>query len=223
MNKPKKSGKIYDCIVFDLGNTLIRFDHNISANKIAGQFNVDAGKIYQTFFDSGITRPFERGHISPREFHRRAAGLLGFTLPYMKFVDIWNDIFWEDTAMCDLARRLKKEGYKLFLLSNISKLHFEYINKKFDIMPLFDELILSYKVGAIKPERKIFDEVVKRAGGKKEGLFYIDDRDDLVTAALELGIDSVRFEGVDKLLKVMKRKGILSKDLACGVDFCEKA
>jgi hypothetical protein len=42
--------KRYDCIVFDLGNTLIRFDHNISANKIAKRFNVDAKKIYDTFF-----------------------------------------------------------------------------------------------------------------------------------------------------------------------------
>ena len=198
----------YEYIVFDLGNTLIRFDHNISANKIAKLFNVDAKKIYDTFFDSGLTRPFERGHLSPAEFHAKAAELLGFDISYKKFVEIWNNIFWADDDMCALARELKKR-YKLILLSNISALHFEHIKKTFDIINIFDDIILSFEVGAIKPERKIFDELIRRSGSRREALFYIDDREDLIKAAIELGIDSVRFEDVDKLRDVMKKKGIL--------------
>lgn len=201
--------KRYEYIVFDLGNTLIRFDHNISANKIAKAFNTDAETIYQTFFDSDITRPFERGHLTPREFYQKASEILGFDLPYEEFVKVWNDIFWADEAMCALARDLKK-NYKLMLLSNISLLHFEHIREKFDIIDIFDELVLSYKVGAIKPERKIFDEVIARARGNKEGLFYIDDREDLIKAARDIGIDSVRFEDIEKLKIVMKQKGILA-------------
>ncbi len=200
--------KRYDHIVFDLGNTLIRFDHNISANKIAKAFNVAAKKVYDTFFDSGITRPFERGALSPKEFHAKTSEHLGLDLPYSDFVDIWNDIFWEDRQMCALARKLKK-SYKLILLSNINVLHFKHIRKKFSIIDIFDELVLSYQVGAIKPERKIFDEVVKRAGGNRKGLFYIDDREDLVEEALRLGIDSTRFENIAKLRKIMKAKGVL--------------
>ena len=201
--------KSYEYIVFDLGNTLIRFDHNISANKIAKASNVDAKKVYDTFFDSGITRPFERGALSPGEFYAMTSKYLGIDFPYRDFVDIWNDIFREDREMCALARELKKR-YKLILLSNISVLHFEHIRKKFSIIDIFDELVLSYRVGAIKPERKIFDEVVKRAGGNREGLFYIDDREDLVKEALLLGIDSTRFENIDKLRNIMKEKGILA-------------
>jgi putative hydrolase of the HAD superfamily len=201
--------KRYKYMVFDLGNTLIRFDHNISANKIAKAFNVTVKKIYDTFFDSGITRPFERGELSPREFHAKTSEYLGLDISYADFVGIWNDIFWEDREMCALARKLKKR-YKLILLSNINALHFKYIRNKFSIIGIFDELVLSYKVGAIKPERKIYDEVVRRAHGKREELFYIDDREDLVKEALRLGIDSTRFEDVDKLRRVMKEKGILS-------------
>ena len=196
-------------MVFDLGNTLIRFDHNISAAKIAGAFNIDLKKVYDTFFDSDITRPFERGELSPEEFHAKASDLFSMELSYDEFVDIWNDIFWEDRDMCALARRLKK-SYKLMLLSNISVLHYEHIRKRFNIIDIFDEVILSFQVGAIKPERKIFDEVVRRAGGDKEKLFYIDDREDLIKAALELGIDSIRFESVDTLRDTMKKKGILT-------------
>ena len=200
--------KRYNCIVFDLGNTIIRFDHTISAKKLSNLFRLDAKKIYDLFFDSPLTRDFETGRISPKMFYRRAQELLGVTMPYADFVAIWNDIFWEDDQMCKLARQLKG-SYKLFLLSNINRLHFEHIRKKFDIIDIFDELILSFVVGAIKPDRLIYDDVIDRALGDRKGLLYIDDREDLIAAATELGIDSIRFEGYDKLKEAMREKGVL--------------
>jgi glucose-1-phosphatase len=200
--------KRYKVIIFDLGNTLIRFDHNISAGKLANLFHLDSGYIRDLFFDSELTRDFEKGLISPKDFHARMTKLLGITLPFRDFVPIWNDIFWEDKEACDLARRLKS-SYKLFLLSNVNRLHFEYIEKKFDIIKIFDEVILSYAVGAVKPERMIFEDAVKRAGGDKSAVLYVDDREDLIKEAGVFGIDSIRFEGADKLEKVLREKGVL--------------
>ncbi|MFA4981777.1 MAG: HAD family phosphatase [Candidatus Omnitrophota bacterium] len=194
--------------MFDLGNTLIKFDHNISAEKIAALSGLDTGKIYDIFFDSEITKDFEKGLIPPEEFHKRAASLIGFKMSYKDFAKIWNDIFWEDEGSCALARELKG-SYRLFLLSNVNKLHFEYIRNKFDIIGIFDEIILSYELGSVKPERAIYDNVIKRAGGKKEGILYIDDREDLIKEAQMLGIESVRYEGADKLRETMKVRGIL--------------
>ena len=199
--------KKYGFIVFDLGNTIIRFDHNISAKKFSNLFRMDSKKIYDLFFDSPITRDFETGAISPWEFYTRASALLRVKIPYSDFVSIWNDIFWEDLPMCELARELKK-SYKLFLLSNINRLHFEHIRRKFGIIEIFDELILSFVVGAMKPDRAIYDDVIRRAGGQKEKILYIDDREDLIKEALSLGIDSIRFEGIEKLKETMREKGI---------------
>jgi FMN phosphatase YigB (HAD superfamily) len=56
--------KKYSTIVFDLGNTLIRFDHNISARKVANLCHLDSKKIYDAFFDSEITRAFEKGALA---------------------------------------------------------------------------------------------------------------------------------------------------------------
>lgn len=198
----------YSVIVFDLGNTLIRFDHNISARKIANLCRLNSKEIYDIFFDSPITRAFEKGEISPREFYNRAVTLLGIKLPYRDFVAIWNDIFWEDKEMCDLARQLKKI-YKLFLLSNVNRLHFEHIRRKFDIINIFDEVILSFMVGAIKPDRIIFEDVIRRASGDRKKILYIDDREDLIKEAVSMGIDSIRFENADKLKTILKKKGVM--------------
>lgn len=189
---------------------MIRFDHNISARKIANLFRLDLKKVYDIFFDSDLTRSFEKGEISPREFYKRITNVLGITLPYKDFVHIWNDIFWEDEKACELARRLKN-SYKLFLISNVNRLHFEHIQKRFDIIKIFDEVILSFLIGAIKPDKVIFDDMVKRAGGDKAAILYIDDRDDLIKEAVALGIDAVKFEGADKLEKVLEEKGIIQR------------
>jgi putative hydrolase of the HAD superfamily len=203
----KKKEKI---IVFDLGNTVIKFDHGISAAKISGLFDMDQKKIYDTFFDSEITRAFDRGRLSPEEFHEALSSHLGIKLAYEEFSNIWSDIFWADESVCGLVRELKDRKYKLFLLSNINRLHFEYIEKKFDIIQAFDELILSYIVGAIKPELPIFEAVIEKSGGDKSVILYIDDREDLIKEAAALGIDSIRFEGADKLREKMKSLNIIA-------------
>ena len=200
--------KHYSVIVFDLGNTLIRFDHSISAKKFANLFNLDSEEVRRLFFDSKLTQAFERGRISPKDFHARITKHLGVKIPFRDFAAIWNDIFWIDEESCAIARQLKKD-YKLFLLSNISRLHYEYIAKKFDILKIFDEIILSFAVGAIKPETAIFEDVIKRAGGDKSKLLYIDDREDLIKEAIILGIDSIRFENADKLKEQLRVKKVI--------------
>ena len=195
-------------IVFDLGNTLIRFDHNIAAKKVKDISKADYDAIYQAFFDSPHTRAFEKGEVLSGEFYAGMKEHLGLEVGYDDFVSIWNNIFWEDEVSCGIARRLKANGYTLFLLSNVNKLHFEFIERKFNILNIFDELILSYIVGSMKPERAIFDEVIKRAGGDKTKILYIDDRDDLIKEATAMGIDSIRYEGGEKLEKELKLRGI---------------
>ena len=200
--------KRYSVIIFDLGNTLIKFDHSISAKKFANLFHLDTEEVRRLFFDSKLTQAFERGQISPKEFHAKITGHLGVAIPFKDFVSIWNDIFWPDEGSCALARRLKKD-YKLFLLSNISRLHYEYIEKKFDILKIFDEIIVSFAVGAIKPEKIIFEDAVRRAGGDRSAVIYIDDREDLIKEAGKFGIESIKYENADKLEADLKEKGVI--------------
>jgi FMN phosphatase YigB (HAD superfamily) len=200
--------KRYKVIIFDLGNTLIKFDHNISAKKFAKLFHLDSEEVRRLFFDSKLTRAFERGQISSKGFHAHITGNLGVKIPFRDFVSIWNDIFWLDEGSCAIARRLKKD-YKLFLLSNISRLHYEYIAKKFDILKIFDEIILSFAVGAIKPEKLIFEDAIRRAGGDKRAVIYIDDREDLIREASLFGIESIKYEGSERLEKDLKERGVI--------------
>src|SRR3989338_2478980 len=190
--------KEYKLIIFDLGNTIIRFDHNISAKKLAERFGLDQKAIYDTFFDSEVTRKFDTGAIIPRQFYSEVKRILGIDLPYKEFADIWSDVFWEDEKACHLVRRLK-ERHKLCLLSNVNKLHFDHIKKRFDIIKVFDYVVLSYLVGALKPDRKIYEYASRLAGIDFPDILYIDDREDLIKEAGSYGIESLKFDGAAKL------------------------
>jgi putative hydrolase of the HAD superfamily len=204
----KSIDKRYSVVIFDLGNTLIRFDHNISAKKLANLFHIDSEKVRSLFFDSELTRLFEKGLISPKDFHAKVAAFLNIKLPFNDFAAIWNDIFWEDSQSCDIARRLKPD-YKLVLLSNVNRMHYDYVAKKFDIIKIFDEIVLSFIVGAMKPDKTIFEEAVRKAGVDRSQILYIDDRDDLIKEANLLGIESIKYEGAEKLEQDLRKRGIL--------------
>lgn len=64
-------------------------------------------------------------------------------------------------------------------------------------------------VGATKPDRLIFDDVVRRARGDRAGILYIDDREDLIKEASALGIPSIRFENADNLRIELRTRGII--------------
>src|SRR3990167_6382074 len=81
-------------IIFDLGNVLIGFDHNIAVSKILRYTDKPKQKIYDLFFDSEITREFEKGKIAPLEFFERVKSGLKLKISYDEFLPIWNDIFF---------------------------------------------------------------------------------------------------------------------------------
>jgi len=64
-------------------------------------------------------------------------------------------------------------------------------------------------VGAIKPEIRIFEDAIRRAGGDKSAVLYIDDREDLIKEAASFGIESIKYEGSEKLKKNLEEKGVI--------------
>jgi putative hydrolase of the HAD superfamily len=87
-------------------------------------------------------------------------------------------------------------------------MHFDYVARKFDIIKIFDEFVLSFVVGAMKPERDIFEEAVRKARADRSAVLYIDDRDDLIKEANSLGIESIKYSTAENLEKDLKDRGI---------------
>lgn len=190
-------------VVFDLGNVVVKFDHNISAFKIARRYGLDQKKVYDLFFDSNIVKRLDEGSIEPRRFHQKIKQYLNIDIGFEDFKDIWNDIFYVNKPIVPLIKKIKKR-YRIFLMSNTNSLHFNYIRKKFKIIDVFDKVILSYKVKKRKPHLKIYKYMINLASVSPEKIVYIDDRPELIEGASKLGIKGIVFKDVISLKKELR-------------------
>ena len=96
----------------------------------------------------------------------------------------------------EFIKKLKKDGYKLFLLTNITEDSYNYINSIININDMFDGGIYSYQEHLIKPSYEIYNLVLNRFSLNKEETLFFDDKEKNVIVANELGIKSFIFTSI---------------------------
>ena len=199
----------YEAIICDLGNVLINFDHNIAVKKLLKHTPKKESDIYDLFFDSPLTKLYEEGKVSSGEFFKRVKESLDLNIDYDTFLAIWNDIFFEtplNIKMHDFLKRAKSR-YKLVLLSNINKTHFEFIREKMGILKEFDRLVLSYEEGFRKPAPEIYKAALESVNIAYSKALYIDDREDLIEKAGKLGLKGIVFKDEASIERIKKELG----------------
>ncbi len=205
---PRNDGQPIEAFLFDLGNVLVRFDHQILADKVTAHGGMDAQRLFQVFFDSPLVAAHDEGRISAREFHKGLQQEAGLSLDFKQFMACWNGIFSENQEMVNLLRQLLKR-YPCFLMSNTNRAHFEFCLKEYPFLQELTGWVLSYEVGFLKPHSAIYRRALDLARVPPEKIFYIDDRQDLVEAASRLGFQTHRFTGeMTPLLAELRARGI---------------
>lgn len=185
-------------IIFDLGNVILDFDHRIAAARISKFTDMSGEEIYNLFFDSPATGQFEEGKISPEDFFKIVKEQLNLRLNFEEFVPIWNEIFCfseKNLEVYNIARSLKN-NYRVALLSNVNFLHLEYIKKTFPVLDAFHDILTSCELKLRKPDPRIYMKALETLGTQAQETFYTDDREDLISEAKKLGINSYVFSSV---------------------------
>jgi len=197
-------------ILFDLGRVLVDFDHKRAAERISAFCPKTAIEIYNLFFESQVTVAFEAGKITPENFYLEVKNMLNLKLSYDSFVPIWNDIFFlspKNRSVFRLVNSLRAH-YKTAMLSNINVLHYEYVKKNFPVLGVFDKIFLSFELGAVKPDKKIYEQVITQLQVGPQEIFYTDDRAELVESAKSLGIRGCVFTKFEQLVNDIAQAGI---------------
>ncbi len=196
-------------IVFDLGNVLLPFDYSIiikKLDKIEKGLGNKFARLYEDNYE--IHRNFESGKIKKSEFLETMLDWTSHKLTKEQFGLLFSSIFKLNQDVALLLPKLKK-NYKLFLLSNTNIIHHEYGWKDYSFLKYFDKLVLSYKVGSNKPEKKIYRAVEKISKQPSSGHLFIDDVKEYVDAAKNLGWDGIQFKNYIQLVRDLKRRAII--------------
>ena len=158
--------------------------------------------------DNGAINRYEEGLSSSDEFFLEMRKRYDLALEFEEFKEIWNNIFWDEPEVNEIIVYLKEKGYPVFLLSNTNELHFSHVIERFPIVHTFDEWILSFEVGAKKPNKRIYDAIFEKTDVAREKVIYIDDVDAYVSAARSYGIPGLVYTKPDDLRELLKKHRI---------------
>ncbi len=92
-----------------------------------------------------------------------------------------------------LIADLKRAGYRLYVLSNMSREFIDFLRRK-SVYRHFDGEVVSCDEHVIKPERAIYETLLSRYSLVPAETLFIDDRRSNVEAAAGLGIATLHFD-----------------------------
>jgi FMN phosphatase YigB (HAD superfamily) len=195
------------CVIFDLGGVIVPIDLTrlYSQMATAGARGPDLPERVRS---THLFHDFEAGRLGPEEFARQVCRSVGIDMEYRRFCEVWSSIFLPEPFIPDALLESLARKHRLLLLSNTNVLHYEFIRERYPLLRHFHDSVLSYQIGCLKPEARIYEEAVARAGCRPEECFYTDDSSTYVEGARAVGIDAVQFQSLEQLLAEMRARGI---------------
>lgn len=182
-------------IVLDVGGVI--FDD--SKHNIQKLLNKNCDNIYKIAYGSGFKKCL-LGEISVQEHINSLKNEKDFNdISYilkkenlMKSYPLIKNNF-------EYIKGLRKRGYKLFLLTNITEDSYNYINELINIDEIFDGEIYSYQEHLIKPDCGIYKLLINKFNLNKDETIFFDDKAKNVKAANEVGIKSYVFTSINDI------------------------
>lgn len=150
-----------------------------------------------------ITNENDQGAYTSHEFFSRLGALVGETAEEVH-AELEGDHQFNEELVAYIEGKLRSK-YKIGLISNSESAYLRKELDKYNIEPLFDTIIISSEVGAIKPQSKIFDMAFERLGCKPQEAIFIDDNPNYVKAAETLGIKGLVYRDFETFKNDLER------------------
>ncbi|MEU3568715.1 HAD-IA family hydrolase [Kitasatospora sp. NPDC036755] len=109
--------------------------------------------------------------------------------------------FRADETVVRLLRRVR-EHCRVVLVTNATAWLDEDL-ASLGLTDLADAVVNSSRVGSAKPDRRIYEIAVERAGVAPERCLFVDDRRENVDAAVALGMTGVHYRGPEDLRRAL--------------------
>lgn len=181
------------CVISDLGNVILNFDSSIFYKKISESSPYTPEQIANIVDENfKLLRAFGTGRISPKEFFKEVSDKLQLSTDFESYFSVYNNVFALKPDVIKTLAKLKAK-YRLILLSNTDVKHVGFIKKKFPEIFFFDDYVLSYEVGWMKPDPQIYQIALEKAKAEAGECVFIDDLEENIEVAAKIGIHTILF------------------------------
>ena len=195
-------------ILFDLGKVLVDFNFETGVQALHAACSISRNRLDEVLWDENWIRRYERGEISTSEFHTYLRETADLQMDLSDFCQTWSSVFLPDVIVSEDLLVSLKRNYPLILVSNTNEAHIDYVRANYRVLDYFDHTVLSYEVGSLKPDRKIFEHAVAVSGFSVSELFFTDDREENILAASDLGMHAHQFKTESQLVSALQQAGV---------------
>lgn len=186
-------------IVFDLGNVLVDFDPKFYMQSF-GFTEQEIQNLFRLLYEDDW-RLYDRGDFASvtdlceavcKKHPAYASAFRKILCP--EWVQIHT--LKEETAW--YLSELKARGYRIYLLSNLSKESYDYVSR-YPFFALIDGGVYSYQEHICKPDRGIYEVLLARYALRADETVFLDDAKANVEAANRLGIHGILFSTIEQV------------------------
>jgi putative hydrolase of the HAD superfamily len=201
--------RVAQIVVFDFGDVIAeKFDRKSVVQFLCDSFHlseVEFKKVSQK-----KKKALKKG-LTEEQFWLRYAHKKKIKLPSdwaLSFKAVMKSAVKVDPKMYQLVDELKEKQIPVALFSNVEA-HLAHLLKEFGFYDPFSPCILSCEIRVEKPNREAYEYLLQQFDCPPESIVFIDDKRQNVKAARELGIDGIRFESAEQILKELTNRKLL--------------
>lgn len=199
-------------LLFDFGGVIMNLDKEraVSRFKEIGVANIN--DYLTSYRHKGIFLDYEIGKLDRPQFAAALRELTGND----KITEADVDYAWQGFLIGILEYKFQmlkdlRKDYKVYLLSNINPSAIDWAyTPAFSptgepIDAFFDKCYMSYKVGYAKPDREIFEYIIRDSGMIPQETLFFDDAQKNIDAGIEFGFQTYLTDQNEDLLKVVSQ------------------
>ena len=201
----------FDTIIFDLGGVVINLDYQKTTRAFEALGLENFGEMYSQAAQTGLFDDFEKGKSSVPYFLNKLIDFLPTGTTANQVVEAWNAMILDfPKENLQLLEELKL-SHRTFLLSNTNEIHIQKVHQHLQLVsphktlhPYFERVYFSSDVKMRKPDKEIFEFVLKENNLNPATTLFIDDTEQHIKGAKNLGIQTYHLgkeEGICDVLK----------------------
>ena len=194
-------------IILDMGNVLLEWNKDKILRGVV-KTEKDYMILDKAIFQSGLWERLDLGTLTREELVLKVISMIGSIYQEKVQEIVWN---WPSyieiyTEVFPLLARLKEKGHRIFVLSNTSPVFYELLEEQLSpLNEILDGFVLSCDIKAIKPDPKMFEEILHKYQLDPVNCIFLDDVKDNTKMAESLGIKAYQVKQRSDVVDILKK------------------
>ena len=193
-------------VLIDVGGVLVRTSSRLSRQKWEQLLNLNNGKLDEIVFGCPAATLSTLGKVTHEQVWVNVQVLLKVT--DKQLLEIKNDFWRYDFVDEELIRSLQalRSTYSTYILSNAWEGTRAILHQKYNIAEekTVDRIFFSYELGLAKPDPNVFLTVAKMINLEPDKILFIDDFEENIKSAIELGMKTIHFNDPVLVTSILK-------------------